>query len=139
MTKSSTFARMSRKRTISVALAGVIAASGVAVSSQVGASAANAGTVMCANEVDVVGVWVDVSGGASGWAARRGSGYSQTWNYNTQGRPYSLTVGCGGSPSKWATTSSTPSFATTWSNVVCYPGWAYGVGGVYAHDRCYAG
>jgi hypothetical protein len=103
------------------------------------AHAANSGSAMCANQATVVGVWVNVSGGASGWATRTGSGYRQGWSYNTQGRPYSLTVGCGGSPSRWAVSTSTPSYSTGWSHIVCFPGWSYGFGSVYAANRCYAG
>jgi hypothetical protein len=103
------------------------------------AYAANSGTEMCVNQDPVVGVWVNVSGGTSGWASRTGSGYSQTWSYNTQGKSYSLTVGCGGTPAHWNASTSTPYYSTSWSNVFCFPGWAYGLGGIYAHDRCYAG
>ncbi|MEV0129357.1 hypothetical protein AB0H83_12975 [Dactylosporangium sp. NPDC050688] len=103
------------------------------------ASAANSGSAMCANQDPVVGVWVNVSGGTSGWASRSGSGYSQNWSYNTQGKSYSLTVGCGGTPQQWAASTSTPYYSTSWAHVICFPGWAYGVGGIYAHDRCYAG
>lgn len=103
------------------------------------ASAANGGRVMCANQAAVVGVWVQVSGGVSGWAGRSGSGYEQGWSYNTQGRSYKLTVGCGGTPARWASSSSTPSYSTTWSNVTCYPGWVYGGASYYVHDRCFAG
>jgi len=101
------------------------------------ARAANSGTEMCVDQEAVVGVWVNVSGGASGWASRWGSGYYQGWSYNTQGRPYSLTVGCGGSPSSWRYSTSTP-YYSYWSNIDCFPGWAYGLGGIYAYNRCYA-
>ncbi|HJQ07206.1 MAG TPA: hypothetical protein VJ872_17280 [Nocardioides sp.] len=103
------------------------------------ASAATSGYAMCANQANVVGVWVNVSGGVSGWATRTGSGYSQRWAYNTQGRSYSLTVGCGGTPQSWAASTSTPYYSTSWSNVTCFPGWSYGFGSVYAANRCYAG
>ncbi|HNE74864.1 MAG TPA: hypothetical protein PK623_08080, partial [Microthrixaceae bacterium] len=64
------------------------------------AGASNGGSVMCVNQAPVVGVWVNVQGGRSGWAGRSGSGFQQGWSYNTQGRPYSLTVGCGGGPAR---------------------------------------
>lgn len=115
-----------------LAASGLLAAPGTAW-------AANSGTAMCANQDDVVGVWVNVSGGTSGWAVRRGSGYSQSWSYNTQGKKYSLTVGCGGTPQAWKTSTSTPSYSTSWSNVTCFPGWSYGFGSIYVKDRCYAG
>lgn len=119
---------------LSVALAG-----GVVTITTGTASAATSGRVMCVNQAPVVGVWVNVSGGRSGWATRYGSGYSQSWAYNTQGRPYSLTVGCGGTPARWAASTSTPYYSTSWSNISCFPGWSYGFGSIYVANRCYAG
>ena len=58
-------------------------------------------------------------------------GYSQNWSFNTQGKSYSLTVGCGGTPAKWKTSTSTPSYKTTWSNIMCFPGGSYGLGSVF--------
>jgi len=113
-----------------VAIAGGLSAANVA-------SAANSGSVMCANQSTVVGVWVQVSGGTSGWASRSGSGYYNFWSYNTQGRPYILTVGCGGSPARWGSSSSTPFYSTNWSNVTCFPGGSYGFGSIYVYNRCY--
>ena len=105
------------------------------------ALAANNGRVMCVNQAPVVGVWVNVSRGTSGWAgwSTTGVSYSATWSYNTQGKPYSLTVGCGGTPAKWASSSSTPVYSTNWVNIMCYPGWSYGLGTIFVKDRCYAG
>lgn len=124
------------RRALSVALATLLGVSGLGLA-DTPAYAANAGTAMCANQDTVVGVWVNVSGGTSGWAARSGSGYSQHWSYNTQGKSYSLTVGCGGTPANWAVSTSTPSYKTTWTNVTCFPGWGYGLGTVWVKDRCY--
>ncbi len=112
--------------------AGVAAAEGSAL-------AANAGYATCMNQAAVVGVWVNVSGGSSGWAWRSGSGFQQRWSYNTQSRSYSLTVGCGGSPASWQASTSTPYYSTNWSNVSCFPGYSYGFGSIYVRDRCYAG
>jgi len=103
------------------------------------AGASNGGSVMCVNQAPVVGVWVNVQGGRSGWAGRSGSGFQQGWAYNTQGRPYSLTVGCGGSPARWASSSSTTSYRRDWTNINCYPGWVYGGASLAVHDRCFAG
>jgi hypothetical protein len=130
--------RSARRTTLYAAFAVVVGAVTTAVSASP-AFAATSGTEMCVNQDPVVGVWVNVAGGTSGWATRTGSGYSQTWSYNTQGKSYSLTVGCGGTPASWNASTSTPSYSSSWSNVVCFPGWAYGLGGIYAHDRCYAG
>jgi hypothetical protein len=120
-------------------VAAVLAGTVAALLGAAPAQAANSGSAMCANQDTVVGVWVNVSGGTSGWATRTGSGYQQNWSYNTQSKQYSLTVGCGGTPANWAASTSTPSYSSSWSHVVCFPGWAYGLGGVWAHDRCYAG
>lgn len=130
--------RTRRRGLVRAAIAGLVAAGGLAFA-QGSAVAANSGYATCANQDAVVGVWVNVSGGSSGWASRTGSGYQQQWSYNTQSRSYSLTVGCGGSPARWAASTSTPHYSTGWSSVTCFPGWAYGFGGVYAHGRCYSG
>lgn len=124
-------------RKVSMLAASAALVSGLSAAATGTASAANAGSVTCANQSAVVGVWVNVSGGVSGWASRSGSGYQQYWSYNTQGKSYSLTVGCGGTPSKWASSTSTPYYSTTWSNVMCFPGWNYGFGTLYVKDRCY--
>lgn len=117
---------------IGAVMSGVMVLGGTGV-----ASAANSGTATCADQSTVVGVWVTVSGGTSGWATRSGSGFEQSWRYNTQGKSYKLTVGCGGTPARWASSTSTPTFSTTWSNVMCFPGWGYGLGTIYVKDRCY--
>ena len=91
---------------------------------------------------NVVGVWVTVNGGKSGWASWHpvgdGSYPAQaTWSYNTQGKFYRLTVGCGGKPSDWAGSGTMPNYGH-YENVTCFPGWSYGEGSVDAHNRCYA-
>lgn len=52
----------------------------------------------------VVGVWVEVYGGESGWARIERTGDSQiaNWRYETYGRPYSLHIGIGGTEENWA-------------------------------------
>lgn len=56
----------------------------------------------------IVGVWIEVEGGGSGWATLRGRG-SQTasWSYNTRGRRFKAHIGVGGSPEKWGRTCKT--------------------------------
>lgn len=100
------------------------------------AHAANSGSVTCMDQSSVVGVWVTVQGGTSNWARRSGSGYSQSWSYNTQGRPYKLTVGCGGTPKVWASSSSTATFSRNWQHVSCFPGYVYGGGSMYVANTC---
>ena len=127
-----------RRSATAVAFASALSVGAVGLA--VPASAANSGRVMCVDQSRVVGVWVAVAGGRSGWASWKpgAASYVASWSYNTQGKKYNLNVGCGGSPTKWAHNVKTPS-AAYWSNVTCFPGWAYGFGGVFAHDRCYAG
>ena len=130
--------RTVRRRVVAAVVLGV-GSVGLLISGQGVAAAANSGRAMCVDQSPVVGVWVNVSGGNSGWAARSGSGFEQGWSYNTQGKAYSLTVGCGGTPASWRTSTSTPYYSTGWSNVTCFPGWSYGFGSVWVQNRCYAG
>jgi hypothetical protein len=126
------------RRRLASAVAVAVATAGLVATGAGAANAANSGYAMCMNQANVVGVWVNVSGGRSGWASRSGYGYQQRWSYDTQGRSYSLTVGCGGSPSNWAASTSTP-YYSYWSSVSCFPGWSYGFGSTMAANRCYNG
>lgn len=123
------------KRGLALVWAGLLAAASL-MGTPSPAMAANSGTVMCADQSTVVGVWVEVSGGRSGWATRSGSGYSQRWSYNTQAKSYSLHVGCGGTPQKWAYSTKT-TFTTTKANATCFPGGSYGLGTVFVYNKCY--
>jgi hypothetical protein len=64
-------------------------------------------------------------GRRAGWKQRLGdadrSGYAQGWHYDTQGKPYELHVGCGGSPDNWRTSNSTFGFQRDWVVVNCFP------------------
>lgn len=93
-----------------LAVAALVVA-GVAVSA-VPANAAS-GTVTCATS-NVVGVWVNVSGGTSGWASRTATSdpHINYYSYNTQGKSWSVNVGCGGTPSNWA-----QSISSNWSTL----------------------
>jgi hypothetical protein len=52
---------------------------------------ASQGYIMEAGRKNIVGVWVEVKGGTSGWAkfspTIRGQKYSVSWSYNTQNKP----------------------------------------------------
>lgn len=50
-----------------------------------------------------VGMWVEVSGGTSGWAtlANTSSPRVKNWSYNTQGKQWRARVGCGGTSENW--------------------------------------
>lgn len=73
------------------------------------------GTVVCPSGLPVVGVWMQSSGGGSGFASwTRYPGrshvarYSRTFSTNLSSGIY-LNVGCGGSTSAWSTSNRTPS------------------------------
>lgn len=121
-------------RTIHTVSAAVALGVGLTLATSGQASAANSGSATCVDGSNVVGVWVEVQGGNSGWANRSGQGSRQGWNFNTQGKKYKLTAGCGGSPQRWAESTSTPSFQNNWQAVNCWPGPSekYGDGGKYA-------
>ena len=54
---------------------------------------ASQGYIMEGNQKPIVGIWVEVKGGKSGWArfnpTIRGQKYSVSWSYNTQNKPFS--------------------------------------------------
>lgn len=78
-------------------LGGMMATSQTAEASQ--------GYIMEGTQKPIVGVWVEVKGGTSGWArfspTIRGQKYSVSWNYNAQNKPFSLHIGVGGTPQNW--------------------------------------
>ena len=87
------------------------------------ASASGAGSVNCSynSETNIVGVWVQVTNGTSGWASRWNNGYGG--NYYSyyeidNGKSYSLHIGCGGTPSSWHKTYYTGS-RTGYHDWVC--------------------
>jgi hypothetical protein len=125
---------MSIAKPVATLAAALVVAAGLTPTAAGTANAANGGRAYCVDGEAVVGVWVTVQGGNSGWAARGGQGSSQSWSYNTQGKPYKLTVGCGGSTQSWREPTSTPGFQNNWQVVNCWPGPAerYGDGGRYA-------
>lgn len=112
-----------RKQAFRGAIATVLTVAGAAAA-PMSASAA-AGNVLCVGGGNVVGVWVNLAGGGGGWAGRSGSGASQRWWFDNRGRRYSLTVGCGGSPARWGSSSSTTYYAY-WGDITCFPGYIYG-------------
>jgi hypothetical protein len=122
---------MSRAKPITTLAVALAVAAGLSPTAAGTANAANNGRAYCVDGEEVVGVWVTVQGGKSGWAARGGQGSSQSWSYSTQGKSYKLTVGCGGSPQSWRESTSTPGFENNWQVVNCWPGPAerYGDGG----------
>jgi len=53
----------------------------------------------------IVGMWVEVEGGRSGWAkltgGEAGTSYEKTWTYDTQGKPFKVAIRYGGTPQEW--------------------------------------
>lgn len=66
---------------------------------------AASGYVMDGNQRPIVGMWVEVENGTSGWAAIRNGNpnqpYNKVWSYNTQGKRWKVSVGVGGTPQQW--------------------------------------
>jgi hypothetical protein len=59
------------------------------------------GNVFDGNEREIVGMWVEVKGGTSGWASLtsiNGAKHNKRWAYNTQGKSYQVHVGIEGTP-----------------------------------------
>lgn len=97
--------RVAKGTMLLVALAMTLGIVGFAPTS----ASATSGSVTCAKlgSNNVVGVWVDVQNGRDGWARRSyTSENSNFWNYNTQGKPYRLFIGSGGSPQRWETSTA---------------------------------
>lgn len=62
------------------------------------------GNVFDGNEREIVGMWVEVNGGTSGWASLtsiNGAKHNKRWSYNTQGKSYQVHVGIEGTPKRW--------------------------------------
>lgn len=56
----------------------------------------------------IVGLWIEVEGGGSGWAHLNNRGLQKTgWSYNTHGRRFKAHIGVGGTPQKWGRTCIT--------------------------------
>lgn len=69
------------------------------------------GTVVCGSGQSVVGVWVDATGGGSGWASWQpmpGMPYAAYYSRGVRTGSVSLHVGCGGSPQRWGGDNRTP-------------------------------
>ena len=66
---------------------------------------AKSGIVKDRSSQGIVGMWVEVEGGRSGWAkltgGEGGSGYYKSWSYDTQGKRFKVDIGYGGTPIHW--------------------------------------
>ena len=95
--------------------------SSYAALAQTAAAATTAnGTVMCIDQRSVEGVWITAASGGSGWAGWSG-GYYAGFSYRLpNGGAYKVTVGCGGSPQHWASSSTSRAWVTGYNNFSCY-------------------
>lgn len=82
--------------TIALSTTGVMAATASSPAYAAG------GTASCAMN-EIVGIWIEVDGGRSGWANRKLTNNPRInqWSYDTQGKRWSANVGCGGTPQNW--------------------------------------
>jgi len=112
----------------SMAVVVTLAASALTVMATPAAATVRSGNVYCwADYQNVVGIWVEVSGGGSGWAQWSGntSSSSTWWRYDVpSGRSYRLHVGCGGTKQNWRTNTrcgwTTKTTSSNWSIVYVY-------------------
>lgn len=99
-----------------VALASI---SSIALSSPAYAAS---GSVMC-SYVPVVGMWIEVEKGKSGWAWMSGSNtdgsHYRNWSYDTQGKRWRAHVGCDGTPEKWGRNLKS-NWTTGNANLTCH-------------------
>jgi hypothetical protein len=109
-----------KRRLASLLSAMILTVGGMLTGAPTPASAAGSGDVQCVyGNNQVVGIWVEVSGGTSGWATRWNDGYGGNYySYPAidQGKTYRLHVGCSGTSQNWGIT-----FYSSW--VVGYYDW----------------
>jgi len=115
-----------RKRLTAIAV-GLLIMAGGAFATAAPASASVSGDIQCFYGNDaVVGAWVEVPGGTSGWASLSPDGYGGA-NYSygavSAGTTYRLHVGCGGTPQSWGTTFYTPYVTGGYYDWICTSGY----------------
>jgi hypothetical protein len=69
---------------------------------------AKSGIVEDKSNQGIVGMWVEVEGGRSGWAkltgGEGGTSYYSFWEYDTQGKRFKVDIGYNGTPAQWGKT-----------------------------------
>lgn len=92
-----------KKSVIACFMAIMLSIAGVAFTSTPAYAAS--GSVTCSTS-QIVGLWIEVGGGRSGWAGRSRTNDFRVnrWWYNTQGKWWRAHVGCGGSQQHWGVT-----------------------------------
>lgn len=82
------------------------------------------GSVTCVTGRAVEGVFVHANSGGGGWAtlsAPSGSSSYVSWSYSIPNSgSYYVNVGCGGTPSNWASSNYSNNYSGNSSGLVCY-------------------
>ena len=78
----------------------------------------------------IVGVWIEVSGGKSGWASwspvDSNTPHIVKWSYDTQGKNWEARVGRGGTPDDWGIVHSSGfTYLHGWVNMTLTEGVIY--------------
>lgn len=115
---------MGIKNIVSTSIKGLIISLGSVIVMTAPVFASVSGNVYCfvGNPLDVMGIWVEVPSGTSGWAARGDNGNGGDWySYGavSAGTTYKLHVGCGGTPSNWQYNIKTPWLTGGYYNFAC--------------------
>lgn len=104
---------------------------GITLSPLPASAASQSGTVRCFLDTSnslVVGVWVELEGGGSGWANRwelADDPQGNNWSFDIpDGRRYKLHIGCGGTPARWNTSTKTSWTSTNVDAVVVRYYWS---------------
>jgi hypothetical protein len=114
---------MAAAATVALATGGTATAA-TSASFRPSASTGISGSLSCVTGNAVEGVWVAANNSTSGWAILNvGSGSSSTvsWHYTlNNGGSYYIHVGCGGSPSNWATNNYSSTVSGNLPSLICY-------------------
>lgn len=116
--------RVGRRVVCGVAGVAAVASLAVAAAPEAMASTGVGGSVSCVTGRAVEGIWVVANSGGSNWARMNvagGTSSAVSWSYTLpNGGSYSLHVGCGGSPSSWASTSTSGNYSGGSGGMLCY-------------------
>lgn len=88
------------RKSVAVLAAAVLGVGGMIANTSPAYAAS--GKVTCGTK-PVVGMWINVKDGNSGWASLTSTSDYRTkkWSYDTQGKSWQAHVGCGGSANNW--------------------------------------
>lgn len=89
--------------------------------------AASGSVTSYSTELKIVGIWIEVEGGTSGWAWLSSNQLQRaSWNYDTQGKKWRAHIGVGGDPQNWLYKVYTPWTTSTSDGLSLEVYWAYG-------------